>query len=200
MLVTLIRHGEVTGRAQVLRGRSDDALIERGYQQMHDIVATIEPAITTIACSPLRRCHAFAIALSETRQLPLEIISDLREIDFGDWENLTLAEAESRDPECFDMFKHQTEHWCPPNGESYDHFRQRARSALKQMIVIDTKHLLAVTHGGVIRALLAECLHLSPASAARIGIPLAGMCQLWIDKQGVGSLLRLNWLDAPCAH
>jgi len=198
MLLTLIRHGEVNGRPQVLRGRSDDALSERGYQQMHDIVATIQPAITAIACSPLQRCHAFALALCAARQLPFETLNDLREIDFGAWENLTLTEAETRDPECFHAFKHHTEQWQPPDGEHYSAFRQRVRKAVMHIAKTETTHLLAVTHGGVIRALLAECLQLSPASAACIGIPLAGMCQLWIDEQGAGSLLRLNWLSEPC--
>jgi alpha-ribazole phosphatase/probable phosphoglycerate mutase len=130
--------------------------------------------------------------------LPLEVISDLREIDFGDWENLTLAEAEARDPECFHTFKHQTEQWQPPGGEHYAAFRQRVRTGLMHTTKTETMHLLAVTHGGVIRAMLAECLQLSATSAARIGIPLAGMCQLWIEEDGIGNLLRLNWLGEPC--
>jgi alpha-ribazole phosphatase len=198
MLLSLIRHGEVNGRAQVLRGRSDDELTKHGEQQMRDIVATLHTDITAIACSPLRRCHIFAQAFSQQRDLPLHVINELREIDFGEWENLTLAEAETRDPDCFRMFKQQTELWQPPGGERYAAFRERIREILPQIRNINTSHLLVITHGGVIRALLAEYLQLSPTSAAHIGIPLAGLAQLWIDEQGVGSLLRLNWLGEPC--
>ena len=199
MLLTLIRHGEVNGRSQVLRGRSDDTLTAYGIEQMHEIVKTIQPDITAIATSPLTRCHDFASMLSGQQQLPLGIISELREIDFGEWENLTLAEAEAHDLQSFHAFKHNTEQWVPPGGESYASFRARVRHALQQIINLNVSHVLAVTHGGVIRAILADCLQLTPASAARIGVPLAGMCQLWIDEDGSGSLLRLQWLEKPCA-
>src|SRR4051812_17959195 len=119
MLLTLVRHGEVEGRANVLRGRSDEGLGECGYQQLHAIVDNVQPAITVIVSSPLQRCHRFAQTLSEQRQLPLHVINELREIDFGEWENLTLAEAQQHDPGCFDEFKNDTANWQPPHGESY---------------------------------------------------------------------------------
>lgn len=198
MLLTLIRHGEVTGRAQVLRGRSDDALSEHGYQQMQSIVETIQQPITAIVCSPMQRCLTFANAWSTQKKLSLHVIDNLREIDFGDWDNLTLQEAETHDPQCFHLFKHDTDQWLPPNGEPYQQFRARVRQSLQEIIATHSKHVLAITHGGVIRAMLAELLQLSTHSAARIGIPLAGLCQLWVDEQGVGSLLRLNWLGESC--
>lgn len=198
MLLTLIRHGEVDGRSQVLRGRSDDVLTERGHQQMNDIVNVIQPDITAIVSSSLQRCRVFASNLSEQRQLPLQIIDELREIDFGDWENLTLDEINTRYPECFHTFNHDTENWQPPAGEHYAAFRTHVRHALQHIINMKSSHVLAITHGGVIRAILADCLQLTPASAARIGVPLAGMCQLWIDENGSGSLLRLQWLEKPC--
>lgn len=198
MLLTLIRHGEVNGRQQVLRGCSDAVLTEHGLQQMNDIVNVIQPSITAVASSPLQRCHAFAASLSKQRELPLHVLDELREINFGEWENLTLNEISARYPECFHVFQHDTEHWQPPGGESYAAFRSRIRNALKHMMELQSPHALAITHGGVIRAILAECLQLSAASAARIGIPLAGLCQLWVDENGSGSLLRLQWLEQPC--
>jgi len=204
MLLTLLRHGDVEGRAQVLRGRSDPLLSPHGEQQLQLAWQSIEPAVTAVACSPLRRCALFAQQQANELQLPLQCIDELREIDFGDWEELTLSEAETYHPASFAQFKHDTDHWCAPNGESYSTFRGRIRTALMQLAATDTQHLLVVTHGGVIRALLAELLQLSAASAARIGVPLAGICQLWLDDEQAriqpitGSLLRLHWLEPPC--
>lgn len=198
MLLTLIRHGEVNGRSQVLRGRSDESLSEHGYQQMQTVVDTVQRPIHCVVTSPMQRCHHFAKEWSTQNNKPLHILDALREIDFGDWENLTLQEAEAHDPQCFHMFKHDTEQWQPPNGESYQQFRARVRQSLQEVIAINSKHVLAITHGGVIRAMLAELLQISPLSAARIGIPLAGLCQLWVDDNGTGSLLRLDWLEQSC--
>ena len=198
MLLTLLRHGDVEGRAQVLRGRSDPVLSSHGAQQLQQAFDSLQPNITCIASSPLRRCSEFSQRIAHQHDLPLHVVKTLREIDFGDWEELTLQEAEANDAACFAQFKHDTEHWCPPNGESYAQFRQRVREGLAQLRAIQAAHLLVITHGGVIRALLAELLQLTPASAARFGIPLAGICQLWVDEQG-GNLLRLHWLEAACS-
>ena len=205
MLLTLLRHGDVEGRAQVLRGRSDPPLSAHGEQQLQQAWQSIAPTVTALACSPLRRCVLFTQHQAAQLQLPLHCIDALREIDFGDWEELTLSEAEAHNPSSFAQFKHDTDNWCPPNGESYAAFRTRVRVALVQLATIDTKHLLVMTHGGVIRALIAELLQLSAASAARIGVPLAGISQLWIedgqaiDQPITGSLLRLHWLEPPCS-
>lgn len=204
MLLTLLRHGEVEGRSQVLRGRSDALLSAYGFDQLQRVFDTLDAQPTVLACSPLRRCAAFAEQQSSLLQLRLHSVEQLREIDFGDWEELTLHEAQTRDPECFAQFKHDTTNWCPPNGEPYATFRQRVRSGLQALCSLRATHLLVVTHGGVIRAMLADLLDLSPASAARFGIPLAGLAQLWIDDNDLendpirGSLLRLHWLEPHC--
>jgi alpha-ribazole phosphatase len=198
MLLTLIRHGEVDGRPQVLRGRTDEALSAAGHQQLQEIVATVQSNVDVIVSSPMKRCHEFAVSMSKQRKVPLHIVDQLREIDFGEWENMTLAEAEAHNSQCFHTFKNDTEHWHPPAGESYSAFRERVRDALVYILALKSSHILAITHGGVIRAILAECLQLTPASAARIGVPLAGLCQLWIDDDGNGSLLRLQWIERPC--
>jgi alpha-ribazole phosphatase len=199
MLLTLIRHGEVIGRPQVLRGRSDDALSELGHRQMNSIVGTVQQPIATIVTSPMQRCLRFASDWSTQHDKPLHVIDSLREIDFGQWENLTLAEAQSHDPEGFQKFTDDTDHWQPPSGESYRDFRARVRLALHSIISLRSDHVLAITHGGVIRAILAEVLQLSPRSASRLGIPIAGLAQLWLDDTGTGSLLRLQWLEQSCA-
>lgn len=205
MILTLLRHGEVEGRAQVLRGRSDPLLSEYGQQQLRRAVDSIDTPVTALACSPLQRCKRFAHQQAEALQVPLSIIDSLREIDFGAWEELTLQEAEAHDAQCFARFQHDTVNWCPPNGEAYAAFRIRVRDGLRQLCNVSTSHLLVITHGGVIRALLAELLDLSPASAARFGVPLAGIAQLWIDDAARhnepirGSLLRLHWLESFCS-
>ena len=206
MLITLLRHGEVIGRPQVLRGRSDPALSAQGHEQLQRAWQTFTPDITHIVSSPLQRCSSFATQQAQQQQLPLTIIDTLQEIDFGDWEELTLDEARAHHPDCFARFQHDTWNWCAPNGEAYVEFRMRMRQALLQLQSIATRHLLVITHGGVIRALLAELLALSPSSAACIGVPLAGFCQLWLDdgysNKPAGapgaSLLRLQWLEPTC--
>lgn len=205
MLITLLRHGDVHGRAQVLRGHRDEPLSDTGWRQLQRVWDASTPAFTHIASSPLQRCLAFASQQATQHALPLTTLETLCEIDFGDWDGLTLAEAKAYNPDCFTQFEQDTFNWQPPNGESYRAFRLRVRSAIHTLHATQAHHLLVVTHGGVIRSLLCELLGLSPDSAARIGVPLGGYCQLWLDDapfagQDVprASLLRLQWLDPIC--
>jgi broad specificity phosphatase PhoE len=189
-----------SSHAQVLRGRSDYR-----YPHMACATATAVDSIDTASPHwPARRCNALRVAPAAGQYIavPLHQIDALRG-DFGDWEELTLHEAQTRDPKCFEQFKQDTANWCPPNGEPYVAFRQRVHLGLQALCRLRTTHLLVFTHGGVIRALLADLLGLSPASAARFGVPLAGIVQLWIDDDNWsepvrGSLLRLHWLGSPC--
>jgi alpha-ribazole phosphatase len=197
MLLTLLRHGEVAGRAQVFRGRTNTALSAHGEAQMQIAAQCFAtPPVTALLTSPLQRCFGFAQHYSTQHHAPLKVVEELREIDFGDWEELTPDEACTRDPECFAQLKHDTQNWQPPQGESYLTFRQRVRAAIKMIADIQTiqaaDHLGIITHGGVIRALLAEYLQLSATSAARIAVPLAGSCQLWLDKEQGAQLLYLS--------
>lgn len=197
MLLTLLRHGEVVGRPNVFRGRSDPLLSAAGNSQLAGAARCfITPPVTALLTSPLQRCFQFAQYYSTRYHVPLKVVEELREIDFGDWEDLTSEEAGARDPTCFAQLKHDTDHWCPPQGESYAEFRQRVRVALAGINDIQTSqaadHLGVVTHGGVIRALLAEYLQLTANSAARIAIPLASSVQLWLDKELGPQLLYLS--------
>ncbi|MFM9785729.1 histidine phosphatase family protein, partial [Streptomyces scabiei] len=69
----------------VLAGRSDFELSEKGVQQLEDTVAGFCD-ITSVTSSPLKRCKLFAQQLANTRQLPLNIDSAIAEYDFGDWD------------------------------------------------------------------------------------------------------------------
>lgn len=203
MLLTLLRHGEVAGRAQVFRGRSDAALTQQGRLQLQQAAAKYwsMPAIDAVLSSPLQRCVEFARSYSRQRDIPLLLLDELQEIDFGEWEEMTPDEARQHDAECFQQFETATESWCAPQGESYAAFRARIRRALHAIDSFGQQHayghLGVVTHGGVVRAMLAEYLQLSAASAARIAVPLAACCQLWLDAQRGAQLLWLAPAELP---
>lgn len=192
-LVTVLRHGEVAGPANVLRGRSDDALSETGWQQMRAACAAFDPRPDRIISSSLRRCCEFAQQFAAQHALPLTIHDDLREIDFGDWELLSTDQARAASPELFERFHTDPSGVTPPQGEAFDDFRQRALAAFDACVEqASGDHLLLITHAGVMRVLLSGLLNLSWADAWRIALPPTGSFRLSCMAGHKPYLLNLN--------
>lgn len=89
-LIDLLRHGEPVGGRRY-RGRRDDPLSEKGWQQMRAAVGTHRPW-QSIVSSTLIRCSAFAKELATKLDVPLRTDSRLEELGFGEWEGCTADE------------------------------------------------------------------------------------------------------------
>jgi alpha-ribazole phosphatase len=185
-LVDLLRHGEVEG-GQRFRGRLDDPLTPAGWEQLRAATADSgaagggEGAWDRILTSPLTRCLAFASELSERLRLPLQVVPDLRERDFGAWEGLSgdripmddLCRFWS-DPLAFD----------PPGAEPFRGFAERVARAWGEVCASDARHPLILTHGGVVRAVLGEVLGLDPAAWLLVEVPPACRTRLRLPGPG----------------
>lgn len=192
-LVTVMRHGAVDGPANVLRGSSDTPLSDTGWKQMRAACAALNAPVTAIASSPLARCSAFAQELAARHALPLSLHHDLREIDFGDWENLTPDAAQTATPELFAKFQTSPEGASPPEGEPFDAFKQRVLAAFEACLAQSRGgHLLMVTHAGVMRVLLASLMNMPWADTYRVAIPAAGGFRLSCLEGHAPYLLNLN--------
>jgi alpha-ribazole phosphatase len=199
-LLDLLRHGEAVGGTR-FRGRLDDPLTDTGWSQMRRAVQTGVPEPDgwhRIISSPASRCRAFAERLARERTLPLDVAPAFAERDFGDWEGLS---ADAVDPVALTRFWTDPERFTPPNAESLADFRRRVRSGLSQLLDDERGHTLLVTHGGVIRILIAEVLGISADRLLLIEVPHA--CRTRLRLAGGGwrpSLVEhgsANWQRAP---
>ena len=176
-LLDQLRHGEVQGGA-CFRGSQDDALSEAGWGQMLRATAQM-PVWTDIVSSPARRCADFARHLAAIHEIPLRILDDFRERHFGAWEGLTAAQIPPAD---LARFWADPVGQTPPDAESFSDFRQRVRGVWSQMRDTDEPRTLLVTHGGVIRVLLAEVLCLQDPAALLIEVPHACLTRLRLPE------------------
>ncbi|MCF5708918.1 histidine phosphatase family protein [Pseudomonas syringae] len=174
----LLRHGE-TEQGGGLRGSIDDALTEPGWQQMRSAVAEAGPW-DRIVSSPLQRCARFCEELAERLSLPLELEPGVQELHFGDWEGHSPAQLMETDADGLGRFWNDPYTFTPPNGEAVIDFSARVLAAVQRLHqAYEGERVLLVSHGGVMRLLLAQ---------AR-GLPREQLLQVVV---GHGALLSIN--------
>ncbi len=133
------------------------------------------------------RCERFAHRLGERLRLPVEQIDALRERDFGAWEGLRADQIPLEDltrfwadPSAFD----------PPGSEPFAAFRERALGGWQQALAGGGEHLLLITHGGVIRVILAALLGIPPTRLILLEVPPACRSRLRVPiGDGLPSLV-----------
>lgn len=190
--VVILRHGRTewnaTGRFQ---GQLDSPLDTIGRAQALDAAVAVAPMRPdAIVSSDLSRAMDTAAAVGA--EAGLSVIADdrLREIDLGDWQGLTRAEARSRFPEEYAAWQSGADER-RGGGETYAEVGARAADCMMDWLdrLGPAATLLAVTHGGTARATIGTLLGLAPDSWWRLA-PL-GNCR-WSLLGDIGRGWRLE--------
>ena len=181
--LVLLRHGETVGLSSIrLYGATDIPLSAVGEAQLERAAVALGPQpFARVFTSPLQRARRSAeIVLAAQRQpATLEVVPDLREIDFGSWEGWTYAEAEARDPENFARWHSEGARFTYPGGESRSAFHARVHAAVLALLATPGPGpILGVLHKGVIKAVLAALTGQSPADVAGLPISLGSLHRL----------------------
>ncbi len=152
-LLVLIRHGPTDWNAERrLQGRADRSLSQAGREAVRRWRIPPLLARALWVSSPLRRARETARLLGHADH---RVEERLVEMDWGDWEGLTRsellgragAEALDRNPLGLDFR--------PPRGESPREVAVRVRPWIAERARAG-ETAVALTHRGVIRALIAE--------------------------------------------
>lgn len=177
-LIDLIRHGEPVG-GRAYRGHNiDDALSEKGWQQMWDAVGKHHPW-QAIITSPLSRCHSFGSALAEDLKISIKVEDNLKEVGFGSWEGQTPDQIKQNNLEEYNNFYADPVNKRPAGAEPLDAFCSRVVNAYQDLVnEYSGKHILIVAHAGVIRAILAHTMHCEPIGLYKIKIANAGISRI----------------------
>jgi ribonuclease H / adenosylcobalamin/alpha-ribazole phosphatase len=180
----LVRHAEPDEEVRDrIYGRLDQELSERGCEHAATIAAELErESIAAVYTSPRLRALATAEPLAARLDLDARVEDDLREIDFGELEGLTLAEAVERYP--------AESRWTAaparvlfPGGESVAALRARAIAAAQSIAARhEGETAAAFTHAVVIRAILADALAMPPDALFRLDQSYGGISVVeWFD-------------------
>lgn len=178
----LLRHGE-TERGGGFRGSLDDALTDTGWAQMRQAVSGLADWDALVS-SPLQRCARFADELALTHGLPLQLEPGLQELHFGAWEGRSAAELMVDSERELGLFWNDPYTFTPPEGEPLVRFEARVLAALARLQVQHAgKHLLLVTHGGVMRLLLARARGLPREHLLQVEVAHGALFSVLVDDR-----------------
>ena len=183
LCLDLLRHGE-TELGGGLRGSLDDALTPKGWEQMRAGVAQQGPWDRLIS-SPLQRCARFAEELGGRLGLPVEIERDLRELHFGAWEGQSAAALMETDADDLGRFWSDPYGFTPPDGEPVEQFDERVLAAVSRLQQrYAGQRLLLISHGGVMKVLLARARGLPREQLLQIEVVHGALFALQVAADG----------------
>ena len=174
MELYLIRHTAPAIAAGVCYGQADVAPAQSFAREAAAVRAKLAGVAADICfSSPLSRCSRLAEALGHPAP---HHDPRLQELDFGAWELQPWAAIPRAE---LDLWGQEYVDRAPPGGETFRALHARAAAFLRELAGMHTAGaVLAVTHAGVIRALLAEVL----------GLPLQDSFRFHLDYGGVTRL------------
>ncbi|CRM13675.1 Alpha-ribazole phosphatase [Pseudomonas sp. 31 R 17] len=179
----VLRHGE-TELGGGLRGSLDDALTAKGWEQMRAAVAGRGPWDRLIS-SPLQRCARFAQELGERLNLPVSLEKDLQELHFGAWEGQSAAALMETDAEGLGLFWADPYSFTPPQGEPVGAFSERVLGAVSRLRQAHAgERVLLISHGGVMRLLLARARGLPREQLLNVEVGHGGLFNLQVATDG----------------
>lgn len=167
----LLRHGETeSNRKKCYNGWGVSPLTATGCRQnARQVAALAEVKLAAVYSSDRERCLQLARALATPRQLDVQIRAELRELNFGLFENKKYNEVLEKYPEELCRWLKDPVHYAPPGGETLQQLIDRASALLDNIPyqiqsgdrVSDLDEMVSVavvTHGGVVQALLCHWL------------------------------------------
>jgi broad specificity phosphatase PhoE len=188
----LLRHGE-RDVSRVLVGRMPGVgLTERGRAEIAAVAERLARGdnIAALYSSPLQRTRESAEIVAARLGLPIAFRDDLIELDFGEWTGATF-EAIRGDPR-WQAWSTQRSLAKIPGGES---MRQVQRRAVEALFEIGERHrdehVVAVSHGDVIRSALVFALGMPLDFYGRIEVGQGSLSSIRIDQGGI-RVLAIN--------
>ena len=184
MRLILVRHGETPWNVTLqYQGQANVPLNERGRAQAALTAGRLARlGVAALYTSDTARAAETAAAIAAAVGMRPQPMPELREIDVGQWEGLTPEQLYRRFPDHMAEYERDPARTVRLGGESYAQLQARALVALRR--IHDAQQpgdvVVAVSHGGTIRALLCHV----------IGLDLANFGKMWLDN---GSLTELRY-------
>lgn len=203
----LVRHGETAdNEAGTMCGDDSAPLNEKGEAQAKRLAKLFAArgGVRAIFASPTTRTKQTAAAIAEALDLEVQVAAALKELDFGQWQGLSMADISTQHPKEFDAWLGHPDKACP-GGESIADlsarvtaWREELASSLAdpgsaaeppELIGETPVNIVVVAHGGTIRELIRQALQAPLESTYRMQVDLGSLSVVEFYRDG-GSVLR----------
>jgi broad specificity phosphatase PhoE len=191
--VYLLRHGQTEGNVgNRWCGHTDTPLTALGVAQARAAGRHLaEVPFAGAIASDLSRAADTARHALHGREIPLTLDARLREMYYGDWEDLPGAHVEKEQPELLRAFMKCEA--APPGGETVRAIRERTAAALHDAV---SRHrgspILVVSHGNAMMALMAELLGMPQSATWAFAFDNCSITRLYVGRSGRATVFSLN--------
>lgn len=196
--IFLIRHGMTQGNDEGRYiGSTDQPLSAKGERQLLELVRQYPyPRADAFFTSPLTRCRR-TMQLLYPDAAP-QVVQDLRECDFGDYEDKTLQELQNQPG--FAEWSAAKGRVAPPHGENVEAFQKRCCAAfagiVDGLLRSGTTRAVICAHGGTIMFILSAFGYpnrpfFSWMTGNGRGFEIVVTPQLWMSAQAFDIAARI---------
>lgn len=153
----LIRHGETNwNKMGKFQGTIDIELTDEGRKQAELLTERMKNKFSYIYTSPLKRAKETASMLAKASNKELHIAEEIKEINFGSWESLTIKEIKEKFNNEFRNWKKDKKEGKIVGGElSLKNASIRGTNCILNIVKEHKgETIVVVAHGGIIKATL----------------------------------------------
>ena len=193
--IVLLRHAHsVANEKNLLAGRTAGITLSKtGKAQAEELVVRLGATkFDEVAISPLQRCRETIDPwlAADGAKSPVVIDESVSEVDYGNWSGKTLASLRRKSQ--WKVVQDFPSQMIFPEGESLLEMQGRALSGFYRLNAVKGKGpRLLVSHGDVIKSIVAHCLGMHLDQFQRLVIEPASLTIIDTDS-GVSRLVRFN--------
>lgn len=172
--IYLVRHGTtLLNRANRYRGRRDVPLDAGGWQDAWAAAEELAGVpLAAVYSSPLRRARDTARVIADVAELSsVQDLPGLTNLDYGEWEGLTSAEAMAHRPAEFAAYQGYLDNARCPGGEALRTASERMLLSLRMIALLHSgEHVAAVSHAAMVRLAITD-ISGAPRRDWRVSLP-----------------------------
>ncbi|MFC1876095.1 alpha-ribazole phosphatase [Thermodesulfobacteriota bacterium] len=158
--IYLLRHGEIIGSEKKRYiGQTDVPLSSKGLRQAawwKKELSNVD--FESVYSSDLIRAFDTAGIVSDLPDLYIQAMSQLREINLGDWDGEAMENIKTRFPDAWEERGRHIDAFQTPNGESFQDLYKRVIPVFLKITTEASGNVLMVAHSGVNRIILCHIL------------------------------------------
>jgi alpha-ribazole phosphatase/probable phosphoglycerate mutase len=181
--IYLVRHGQTDWNLEMrFQGKEKIPINETGKNQARLLSQRLsKEEFTAVYSSPLLRARETAEIIAGRHGLTPHLVVGIREICFGCWEGKTYSEMNEKEQNDVDRWLLDPENSSISGGETFKHFKERILQSYKELLSINGRNFVLVSHAGAIKVLVADILGLPFSRIASLKLSLCSLSVLLYD-------------------